>query len=155
MIGDTLLVRFLHEGIVFGFRSTVSRVVSEPEFLLFVQYPKRVERFSVRDQRRWACGIPCIFDLGSQSGQAIMMNVNAKGCGVAALMHAGSDPPATDDILTIKLRTPESDRLHSLKGIVRRIECNERTWQAGILFEEDQEQMMEQVKPYLAIEAER
>jgi hypothetical protein len=55
----------------------------------------------------------------------------------------------------ITLRVPESDHALNVSGKVRRIEASDRVWQAGILFEEDQEQMMEAVMPYLAIEAER
>jgi len=155
MTGDTVLVRFLHEGVVFGFRSAVARVVTEPEYLLFVQYPKCVERFSVREQRRWVCSIPCRLEVSGQSGPAIMTNINSKACGVAALVQDESISPKTDDAVGITLRVPESDHALNVSGKVRRIEASDRVWQAGILFEEDQEQMMEAVMPYLAIEAER
>ena len=153
--GDTLLVRFLQEGVVFGFRTGVARFVTEPEYLLFVHYPSHVERASVRQQRRWVCSIPCSVTYAGQPHRAIMTDVSARGCGIAGQVMEGGELPGADDPLTLHLRTPDSERQITLRGALRRIDATEQVWRGGIAFDEPQQEMMESLMPYLRIEAAR
>jgi hypothetical protein len=154
-VGDTLLVRFLHEGVVFGFRAGVARIVMEPEYLLFISYPIRVERFSVRQQRRWVCSIPCAITVGEKADHGLMTDVNDSGCSIVGKVQKDSVLPEADHPLKIMLRTPDSDHPFTVKGMVRRIDATETVWQAGIVFDEAQQQMLEALMPYLLIDAKR
>jgi len=154
-VGDTLLVRFLHDGVVFGFRAGVARIVMEPEFLLFISYPIRVERFSVRQQRRWVCSVPCAIMSGDKADHALMTDVNESGCGIVGKVQQDVALPEVDHPLRITLRTPGADQPFTVEGMIRRIDGTETVWQAGIAFDEAQQQMLEVLMPYLLIDAER
>ena len=154
-VGDTLLVRFLHEGVVFGFRAGVARIVMEPEYLLFISYPVRVERFSVRQQRRWVCGVPCAIISDEKADHVLMTDVNESGCGIVGKVQEDVAVPEVNNPLRITLRTPGADQPFTVEGMVRRIDATETIWQAGIAFDEAQQQMIEALMPYLLIDAER
>src|SRR5690625_1514557 len=56
--GETVVLRFLHEGTATGFRSYVLNMVKDPERLLFVAYPNEIQRLALRRADRVRCTLP-------------------------------------------------------------------------------------------------
>jgi len=78
--GDPLLVRYLHDGVIFGFRTFVSGTVVEPLPLVFLNWPERVEAHSVRQSRRLDTFIPCHLKLQGTGHDASIIDISAGGC---------------------------------------------------------------------------
>ena len=83
-IGDDLIIRFLVDGIAYGFTSHVTHLLAHPESLVFLQYPESIAQVSVRRDRRIPCRLPC--NLIDSTGQpmalaspSIVSSVNCSG----------------------------------------------------------------------------
>lgn len=149
--GDTLIVRLLHEGTVFGFRIAISRVVHEPELLLFASYPSQVERVSVRKQPRLSCaGLPCRFRVGEWVAAAVVVDISAAGCGLESRTRTDA-PLEGGGPAEIAFRTPDCADILSVTGRIRRIGQTGANTAVGIAFDEPQTALLEQLASYLAI----
>ncbi|HKK23417.1 MAG TPA: flagellar brake domain-containing protein, partial [Pseudohaliea sp.] len=58
-LGDDLMVRYLEAGTAYGFRVHVTRVLQQPELLVFTSVPVSAETRALRREERIPCMIPC------------------------------------------------------------------------------------------------
>lgn len=151
--GDTLLVRFMHEGTVFGFRTMVTRFSAEPEYLLFVHYPRAVEQVSVRRYPRLACTMPCEVAIGGTPRRALLVDLSAQGCGIVAPLDETQPPPAVEEPVTVTLCVPGETRTRSVTGQVKRLAKHRDTWRAGVAFETAETALFAGLEPYLKLAA--
>ena len=68
---NTVIVRFLYEGTVMGFSTSLIKAVQIPFPLLFLGYPSRLESHDLRRHRRIACCIPAETELGASRAQGM------------------------------------------------------------------------------------
>jgi hypothetical protein len=88
--GNVMIVRYLMEGSkgeCFAFRSSIKNVSLNPEKLLFLEYPKRIENRQLRTQQRTNIHIPASIMLESKGENdgarisGVIGDISAKGCG--------------------------------------------------------------------------
>ena len=82
----TVKVRYVHEGHVFGFESTVLHHTVTPFRLLFLAYPKTTDRLNLRRNQRVDCFIPAGLVLPGSIApdyRAMIVNISTSGCRVA------------------------------------------------------------------------
>ncbi|HNY27512.1 MAG TPA: flagellar brake protein [Candidatus Sumerlaeota bacterium] len=58
LCGDQCSVRFLSQGVIYGFQTAVAQVYYDPFPMMFVDYPKQFEEISVRRVQRLECHLP-------------------------------------------------------------------------------------------------
>jgi len=150
-VDDTLLVRCLYDGTVYGFRTTVTRLLTEPEYLLFVLYPHTVEQVSVRRAPRLPCGIPCEAQLPGADSRTLMMDISATGCGLTGRVAAADDAPALGASVTVSLPVPGRPSPVTLNGELCRIGVDDDRWEGGVRFTEDQHAVVTELQPYLSL----
>lgn len=127
--GETLIVRFLEDGVIRGFRSPVTRIFSDPEPFLIIGRPQRVDQVSVRAHPRLPCRIPAQVQVADgEPRRALVVDVSQAGFSIAA---AGIEA-APDTTVTARLRIPESDQLLRLDGQVRRVRREDGYLRLGI-----------------------
>ncbi len=56
--GNTVFVKYLHEGVEFSFQSHILEVISNPAKLIFIKYPENTEVNVLREHRRVDCYLP-------------------------------------------------------------------------------------------------
>lgn len=79
--GDSIVIRFIKDGIVYGFRTPILRTLSVPYKLLFVAYPVEVVRHSLRSSPRLQCYLPCDGRVGDRLfSRAFIRDFSATGC---------------------------------------------------------------------------
>jgi len=59
--GNELVVRYLSRGTVYSFQTKMHSVITSPIPLLFLMYPKIVQRNELRGRERISCMIPALF----------------------------------------------------------------------------------------------
>ncbi|PWG64274.1 PilZ domain-containing protein [Sediminicurvatus halobius] len=150
---DTLLVRCLYDGIIYGFRTTITRLLTEPDYLLFVLYPHTVEQVSVRQYPRLPCALPCDIDLAGAAQQALMLDISAAGCGLAGQVASKDEAPAAGSPITVQLPLPGTQPPVSLTGELCRIGVEASRWEGGVRFDAEQEALFEQLRRYLSLRA--
>ena len=77
---DPVLVKYLNLGDIFNFSSMIIRVLDQPDNLIFLQYPDRVESCNIRNHKRVDCFLPIHAKIGDFRAPGIAVNINAKGC---------------------------------------------------------------------------
>jgi hypothetical protein len=88
--GNVMIVRYIMEGSkgeCFAFRSSIKNISLNPEKLIFLEYPKKIESRQLRTQQRMSIHIPSAIMLegkGEEEGariSGIIGDISTKGCG--------------------------------------------------------------------------
>jgi len=84
-----LIIKSLHEGTVYGFRSHMLNHITRPAHLLFFTYPDSLERLDLRKSSRTSCNIDgSIFTMEGKEYDCLVLNVSETGCKVAVSVNA-------------------------------------------------------------------
>jgi hypothetical protein len=171
--GDPIVIRFLKDGNVFGFRTPILRTLSVPYKLLFVAYPVDVVRHSLRSSPRLQCYLPCDGQAGDRPfSRAFIRDFSSTGCQLRipldaladddpTLVDAGSAAeegadldelelhgPAAAKRLTINLHLPGEDAMRVAEGDVLDWQTLPRYHVVRVRFDEPQLDIFEQLSLY-------
>lgn len=149
--GDSITVRYLHQGTVYGFRTDVRTVVTHPVKLLIVGYPRDVQEQNLRQSPRLECTLPCrIAGAAGEAQTGLLRDISRDGCQVLLTrdetMSFEVDQGAS---VTLSFWIPPHERLVEVTGDVRRFACDGRNIQLGIAFEVPAEEAYETVRALL------
>jgi hypothetical protein len=155
-VGDSIIVRFIHEGVVCGFRTAVTRVSTDPEPLIFVHYPRRVEQVSVRREPRISCRMPCLVAAAdAEPRPGLMLDVSATGCGIIGEALPDRPTPVVGAPVTVTIALPERAEANRAVGEIRRLSHHDGNWVIGVLFGSEQRELYAALARYLALDAGR
>jgi c-di-GMP-binding flagellar brake protein YcgR len=79
---DTCTIRFLKDGVAYGFKSRVISVQFYPFPLMFIKYPDKIETLQLRVAPRFRVERPAkIFDAtGVMLSEAVLVDISSGGC---------------------------------------------------------------------------
>ncbi len=77
--GTSLIIRYIHHGNVYGFRSALLHALARPERLLFISYPAQVQVYELRNYPRVACFLPARAAIDHQLFDGSVINVSRTG----------------------------------------------------------------------------
>ena len=78
--GNTVIVRYMHRGTLFGFKSRVYHVIIHPVKLIFLEYPKKIEDYNLRAHRRVDCYLPASVGVGGNTIEGAITDISREGC---------------------------------------------------------------------------
>lgn len=129
------MVRYLDAGTAYGFRVHVTRVLQQPELLVFTSVPASAETRALRREERIPCMIPCqVAGAGREPAAGLLLDLSASGCQLAVCPE--SRAPDADAVLTLSLSVPGSGESLELSGRVRRHQVREASHRLGLQFDE-------------------
>lgn len=136
---DRCKVRFLKEGVAYGFSSDILAVQFFPFPLMFMKYPAHIETLKLRVAQRFKTNLPVLLLDTSASivaADATMLDISENGCGLKVpVQKAGGLSP--DESYTIALRI--MDREFSAACSVRKLERRgDYAWFLGLEFSDMQ-----------------
>lgn len=149
-IGDELIVRFLVDGIAFGFSSCVIHVAAQPDSLVFLEYPKAVAQVSIREDRRMPCNL--VLGDGDRSS-ALLLDISEAG-GRVASRRLSSERHGTEGMpvsLALALPPPEGDT-RCIDGEVVRTKYSRQTTIAGIRFRQRHRELTTRLAAFLSLD---
>ncbi len=84
-----IAVRYIEKGAAFGFTSHIFKFISDPDRLLFVEYPNKIESHNLSDRQRLNCYLPAQITLNENSEHKVIIegaiiDVSKGGCKFAA-----------------------------------------------------------------------
>ena len=85
---DPCIVRYVDQGRVVGFTSTVVKVLFDPAALVFIDYPKKPEVITLRQSQRLKTDLPAVVHRTGQEEQIVrarIVDLSAGGCRVTTL----------------------------------------------------------------------
>lgn len=77
--GAPLVVRYRHQGRIFGFESMILGVMPEPFGLLYVNSPNIIEEHRLRKNTRIDCYLPCSVELAEGQAGGVIVNISSQG----------------------------------------------------------------------------
>ena len=78
--GNTVVVRYMHKGTLFGFKSCVYHFMVDPVKLIFLEYPKKVEDHNLRAHRRVNCYLPASVGVAGNTMEGAITDISREGC---------------------------------------------------------------------------
>jgi c-di-GMP-binding flagellar brake protein YcgR len=78
--GNSITIRYLHKGTVFGFKSNISHFMTNPAKLIFIEYPKRIESQDLRAHKRLDCYLPADVRIMDNTIEATITDISREGC---------------------------------------------------------------------------
>lgn len=114
--GDSLVIRFLKEGTIYGFRTPVLCTATVPYRLLFVGFPAEVAEHSLRASPRLECYLPCEGQVGGRAfTRAFIRDFSATGCQLRIPLDA-LEPEETDDEAAEPTDATEARGTHAVEA---------------------------------------
>jgi hypothetical protein len=115
-LNSKLILRSLSGGTIYGFESTVIKVIHEPDVLIFIEYPNEIEIYNLRKEKRVKINIPAKVIISKKSYSVTMINLSNNGC----LINIDSNNQDIQDMLStaklifIKFTDPNSSTKYEI-----------------------------------------
>jgi len=90
-LGEEIVVKYIHQGTVYGFRTTTYNAVTSPTSLIFFAYPSIIEKMELRRDTRTKCNIDGSLRSEEAEYECLIVNISATGC--KATVRAGARDP--------------------------------------------------------------
>lgn len=148
---NTVIVRYLHEGLVVGFSARVIKYIQVPFPLLFLTAPRRLESHALRKHKRVSCCLPGNIRLGDAVIPGMLTDVSISGCQFS-FPYEGPAPDlpidAAVDLTCDLLASNDNGTLHC---IVKRAATSANKMDIGLKFKAMSEPARESLTAYLDI----
>lgn len=150
--GNELIIRYIHEGVIFGFRSKIIGRISDPKRLIFVEYPSVVERHELRSQKRVECILPVEILCGNAKNQGTIVDLSIGGCccSVKQAVVGKEVGLKAGDAVNIMAQFPGVEGQKEMSGIVKNVKGNIDELLLGIVFDDLDVGISEIVNEYIS-----
>lgn len=89
-VGTAIVCRYVFEGSVFGFRSTLMGITTSPVQFMILEYPKNAEECNLRRQKRVSIVLPSMIKFGSIVFYGSIVDLSDIGC-LLVILHSAFD----------------------------------------------------------------
>ncbi|WP_319583131.1 flagellar brake protein [uncultured Pseudodesulfovibrio sp.] len=79
-LGGEIIVKYVHQGTVYGFKSTTFNAVTSPTSLIFCAYPTVIEKVELRRDTRTKCSIDARLLTEDAEYECLIANISSTGC---------------------------------------------------------------------------
>jgi c-di-GMP-binding flagellar brake protein YcgR len=141
--GNKITVRYINGGDVFGFRSELLGMTTDPLRLLFISYPTSVFRRSLRSNRRIECYLPADIRSGEKTkdrnvvGDGIIVDISGAGCNFT-MIKGSADQVLPDvrvnDMVVFYVQLPGVEDRLEIAGNIRNIQRDSQRINMGVQF---------------------
>ena len=151
--GNRVIVRYVFEGVVYGFETAIVEAISSPLRLLFLAYPKLVTARTIRSNPRINTSLPARLKAGETGADGTVTDISISGC---QLEMRRDHLPATakldvDTDVELTLQLPGVGGDFQIRGKLRSVRSGERKLEAGISFGELEEQVQLAIDAYVKL----
>lgn len=150
--GNKITVRYVYKGSVFGFQTKLIEALYTPKRLLFIEYPKAIEKHDLRSTKRIDCYLPAITTIKDIETQGIILDINAKGC--RCLIKAAKDMKLpvlqNDDQIALRCHFPGNKDEQMVSGRVKNINRENQETTLGIQFQEMTVELHSIIEQYIS-----
>jgi len=134
--GNDLIVRYVSDGTVYAFQTKVLETIVKPLPLLFIEYPRIIQHYDLRLQKRLNCHIPARIILGDQENVGCILDLAITGCRclIQATKNSGLLPCDLDNRLALKCIIPGCKEVITLTGNIKNLKRTRKEIDLGINF---------------------
>jgi len=136
--GTETIIRFVYQGIAYGFSSTISRALYKPSKLLFLTYPKDIEIYQLRNYERVICLLPVNLELTTDETVAgHVTDISKEGCqfsAESAAFYKKHELPSKEHEHAISLQLPGFENTITISCQVMNINQTKEQVKIGLKF---------------------
>ncbi len=131
-VGETLSARYVLSDDVFEFKTSVIRMIDDPDYLLFLDYPEVVNSCNIRTEKRVECFLPVRITLDRFCVSGVIVNINQNGC-LCMVDNAPFTDTCSLEQMNLDLLYGQSQTL-SIKADIRSIRKKGTQTSMGLMF---------------------
>lgn len=148
---NNIIVRYLHDGKVYGFYSTLVGAMDEPFRLTFLSYPEKIEIVNLRKFQRVPCLIPAVVSLNGGSYHGVFTDVSEGGCSfLFDQSGAASDVgPGLGEEVTFSVCLIGSSEVRSIGATVRSVRMIGKSMSVGTQFQDPGGDLLSSIRTYM------
>lgn len=150
-----LLVRYLYQGAVYGFKADLLNAVATPAKLFFLSYPAKIEEYIMRDRVRYDCVLPAGTMIGNEIIDMVIIDISNEGCQAVINTSAGKSSLYShiqvNKVLDIRVQFPGKEGTYRLYGRVRNISKGADKITLGLMFEGLAPAAGERIKEFISL----
>ena len=138
-----LVVRYVHQGSVFGFRSPIMLPILDSFNVVFVKFPKKIEDYNLRTHKRFECSLPARLEVVTRHQdrklrfKGVVGDISKGGCKATISLEElgwGKEPLKIQSAIAMFLSLPGVEGELFLPGAVRSISQDSEVLSLGIQF---------------------
>lgn len=136
--GNQIVIRYLFKGTVFGFRSQLIQTISTPKRLLFVEYPRTIEEYDLRSDKRIDCFIPAKIEINDEVKNGAILDISEGGCRYQINISKGEGLPSVQigELISLSCQFPGTKAEQSVSGKIRNFSRHQQRMTIGVGFHE-------------------
>ncbi len=134
--GRDVVVRYIFDGTIFAFQTKLFDSLLRPARLLFLEYPKIIQKNELRNQKRSSCFIPAIIHQDDEHNKGALLDLTKEGCRYK-LTNAENHEFLNfrmDDEVSLRCKFPGVKEPVLITGIIKNIHKNRNEIDLGINF---------------------
>ncbi|HEA26116.1 MAG TPA: hypothetical protein ENH92_03255 [Ectothiorhodospiraceae bacterium] len=135
--GTSLVIRYIHQGNAYGFKSVVMDVITSTDRLLVISYPFQVEIFELRNYPRLNCFLPTRVFVDKQVIDGSLADISRTGahfiCTKSELVSNIAEH--VNESIQLDIQLPGSDGYTHVVGNLRKVQASSDKFELGIRFE--------------------
>lgn len=134
--GNKIIVRYVYEGSVFGFLSKLIETILTPIKLLYIEYPRIIENFDLRSQKRMDCFLPSSIIIRDEERQGSILDISEGGCCFLINMLKGEKLLSVqiDEQITLRCQFPGIEGEQMVSGKARKFSMDKKETALRIQF---------------------
>lgn len=138
-----LVVRYVHQGSVFGFRSSIVFTLLDHFNVVFVQFPKEIEDYNLRSSKRFDCYLPARLEVMTSHQnrqlrfQGVLGDISKGGCKATINLKElewVKEPLKIKSVVEMFISLPGVEGELLLQGAVRSMSQDSEVLSLGIQF---------------------
>lgn len=146
--GKIFVIKYVHQGIVYGFKTHVLTAITHPANVLFIGYPSKVDEQGLRSENRYKCSLKCVVKTLKYAGPGTMVDISANGCCCSFRAREVNfiKSLAVGTELKFELEGAGSDPQVKMGGTITNIIESEKATRVGISFKDIDKKTKQQLK---------
>ena len=132
-----IVVRYLSDGVLFGFHCTLIALLKDPFHLSFLSYPEIGDAINLRKHDRISCLLPGELQVGEWKHKCITSDIGVGGCRTALNMSKedNRNPIRVGESVQLLIQAPDANDSIHVTAIARSISLAEKNVIIGLQFE--------------------
>jgi c-di-GMP-binding flagellar brake protein YcgR len=150
--GSSVIVRYISEGSIYGFESEVLETALKPGRLIFLRYPKIVEKHCLRKFKRLSCSIPAAAQLSDKGTyEGLILDISRGGCKFSIHTPEGTavDEAELDMTINLTFQLPGGIDKYSLSGKIRSLSKDKNQTSLGVEFDPTNTDLLDKIDQYV------
>ncbi len=137
--GVEMVVRYFYQGTIYAFQTRLFSHIEKPVKLIFIEYPKLIQKSELRGEKRSFCYIPAVVSRSDKENQATIIDIAKSGCHftVSGKNNKRIMSFKIDERVSLKCKFPGVKVPIGIVGVVKNVRSSRYETSVGVLFHEN------------------